>query len=105
MLMKMKGGLEQSRLDHVYDPRARDRETVVTNVRAQLDGLTEDQSIMSKVESKDLVLVGAFYEISSGIVDFFDEVSANDEPAVPGVGGYSATRSSHAPGVPFSHYC
>jgi carbonic anhydrase len=78
MLTKMKSGLDQSRLEHVYDPRARDRETVVTNVRAQLNSLTEDQSIMSKVRSEDLVVVGAFYEISSGIVDFFDEISSDD---------------------------
>eukprot|EP00450_Noctiluca_scintillans_P014417 CAMPEP_0194489564 /NCGR_PEP_ID=MMETSP0253-20130528/9062_1 /TAXON_ID=2966 /ORGANISM="Noctiluca scintillans" /LENGTH=59 /DNA_ID=CAMNT_0039330053 /DNA_START=82 /DNA_END=261 /DNA_ORIENTATION=- len=30
---------------------------------------------MSSVAAGELIVVGAFYEISSGIVDFFDEVA------------------------------
>ena len=37
---------------------------------------------MAKVEAGNLIIVGAFYEISSGIVDFFMQVS-QDEPDAP----------------------
>lgn len=32
--------------------------------------LVQDPVVRGKVESKELLLVGAFYEITSGIVDF-----------------------------------
>jgi carbonic anhydrase len=75
MLRMIKGGLDEGRLSQVQDPRAHDREAVVTNVKRQVEKLTEDEAIMSKVRSEELIIVGAFYEISSGIVDFFYEVS------------------------------
>jgi carbonic anhydrase len=75
MLKLIKKGLDVERLSKVQDARARDREAVVTNVKRQVEKLTEDEAIMSKVQSKELIIVGAFYEISSGIVDFFYQVS------------------------------
>jgi hypothetical protein len=74
-LQTLKAGLDEDRLCHVKDARAHDREAVVTNVRRQVEKLTKDKCIMSKVSSEELILVGAFYEISSGIVDFFLEVT------------------------------
>jgi len=85
MLMQIKKDLDEDRLFHIRDARAHDREAVVTNVRAQVERLTQDAAIMEKVHAKELIIVGAFYEISSGIVDFFHEVS--DVASPKGKGG------------------
>merc|ERR1712232_838365 len=74
-LFHLKAGLDEERLAEVHDPRAHDREAVVTNVKSQLATLTRDETIMKKVHNKELLVVGAFYEISSGIVDFFLEIT------------------------------
>ncbi|CAE8595828.1 unnamed protein product [Polarella glacialis] len=74
-LKMMKEGLNEHRLKHIHDSRAYDREAVITNVRRQVEGLCQDEAIMQKVEAKELIVVGCFYEISSGIVDFFMEVT------------------------------
>jgi len=75
-LMAIKEGLDVERLQSAQDPRAHDREAVVTNVNHTLLKLQEDESIMRRVKTGDLMLVGAFYEISSGIVDFVKEIEA-----------------------------
>eukprot|EP00658_Telonema_sp_P-2_P000574 TRINITY_DN10220_c0_g2_i1.p1 TRINITY_DN10220_c0_g2~~TRINITY_DN10220_c0_g2_i1.p1 ORF type:complete len:308 (+),score=70.50 TRINITY_DN10220_c0_g2_i1:248-1171(+) len=80
LLKNIKVGLDEDRLQHVHDPRAHDREAVVTNVCRQVESLTRDESLMSKVRSKELIVLGAFYEISSGIVDFFHKVSGSEQP-------------------------
>merc|ERR1712217_127253 len=74
-LLNLKEGLDLERLAQVQDPRARDRESVVTNVKSQLYAITRDETIMKKVKAKELIVAGAFYEISSGIVDFFLEIT------------------------------
>eukprot|EP00656_Telonema_subtile_P054390 TRINITY_DN8123_c0_g1_i3.p1 TRINITY_DN8123_c0_g1~~TRINITY_DN8123_c0_g1_i3.p1 ORF type:complete len:393 (-),score=76.54 TRINITY_DN8123_c0_g1_i3:144-1322(-) len=84
MLKGIKTGLDEERLLHVHDPRAHDREAVVTNVRRQVETLSRDESIMSKVRSQELIVLGGFYEISSGIVDFFHQVSEVDSIVSPG---------------------
>merc|ERR1719379_404117 len=77
-LLMLKDGLDMDRLSQVTDARAQDREAVVTNVRRQVEQLASDTCIMSKVHSNELILAGAFYEISSGIVDFFWEVNSKN---------------------------
>jgi carbonic anhydrase len=74
-LMSLKDGLDFRRLKNIEDTRAHDREAVISNVKQQVMALTRDPSIMKKVADKELLIVGGFYEISSGIVDFFSEVS------------------------------
>ncbi|CAE8598758.1 unnamed protein product [Polarella glacialis] len=69
-LKMLKRGLDEQRLKNVHDARAYDREAVITNVRRQVEGLCRDAAIMKKVQNEELILVGCFYEISSGIVDF-----------------------------------
>eukprot|EP00747_Dinoflagellata_sp_TGD_P183471 gnl/TRDRNA2_/TRDRNA2_38370_c0_seq1.p1 gnl/TRDRNA2_/TRDRNA2_38370_c0~~gnl/TRDRNA2_/TRDRNA2_38370_c0_seq1.p1 ORF type:complete len:342 (+),score=73.72 gnl/TRDRNA2_/TRDRNA2_38370_c0_seq1:102-1127(+) len=78
VLQKLKVGLDADRLTTIQDHRARDREAVVLNVRRQLEALSLDSNIMAKVNSNQLILVGAFYEISSGIVDLFYEVTKGE---------------------------
>eukprot|EP00929_Paragymnodinium_shiwhaense_P002188 TRINITY_DN10239_c0_g1_i1.p1 TRINITY_DN10239_c0_g1~~TRINITY_DN10239_c0_g1_i1.p1 ORF type:complete len:393 (+),score=103.17 TRINITY_DN10239_c0_g1_i1:67-1179(+) len=87
LLNSLKGGLEHKRLEGIHDGRAYDREAVVTNVRRQIEQLAGDDGIMAKVVSGELLVVGAFYEISSGIVDFFSEVTVSSPP-------YSARASA-----------
>eukprot|EP00933_Yihiella_yeosuensis_P021895 TRINITY_DN1726_c0_g1_i2.p1 TRINITY_DN1726_c0_g1~~TRINITY_DN1726_c0_g1_i2.p1 ORF type:complete len:535 (-),score=110.00 TRINITY_DN1726_c0_g1_i2:242-1846(-) len=84
----LRAGLDLDRLSLVQDARAHDREAVITNVRRQVEGLCKDETIMGKVSKQELIVVGAFYEISSGIVDFFMEVteapgSGDDFPEAP----------------------
>merc|ERR1719203_930988 len=75
-LKNIRAGLDAPALQRLQDPRALDREAVATNVKRQVERLQKDEGIMAKVRGGDLILVGAFYEISSGIVDFITEVSA-----------------------------
>eukprot|EP00929_Paragymnodinium_shiwhaense_P110707 TRINITY_DN778_c0_g5_i1.p1 TRINITY_DN778_c0_g5~~TRINITY_DN778_c0_g5_i1.p1 ORF type:complete len:224 (-),score=50.61 TRINITY_DN778_c0_g5_i1:397-1068(-) len=82
LLNGLKGGVEHRRLQSIQDPRAYDREAVATNVRRQVELLAGDEDIMSKVASGDLIVTGAFYQISSGIVDFFSELDSSSTPRV-----------------------
>jgi len=79
LLKGLRGGLNLGRLSKVKDAKSHDREAVVTNVKRQVEKLTEDPVFMDKVRSGELIIVGAFYEISSGIVDFFHEVSEDTD--------------------------
>lgn len=81
LLKGMRRGLEAADLARVQDVKAADREAVTTNVRTQVETLTRDRGIMEKIGRGDLIMLGAFYEISSGIVDFFHEVSGKETQA------------------------
>merc|ERR1719382_566283 len=74
-LKSIKDGLDEQRLAHVRDAKAYDREAVVTNVKHQVLQLSGDQAFAAKIRAKEIILIGAFYEISSGIVDFFCDAS------------------------------
>jgi carbonic anhydrase len=54
----------------IRDMRARDREAVICNVREQVKTLAKDPGMAAKVADGSILIVGAFYEISSGMVDF-----------------------------------
>jgi len=79
LLTGLKSGLDQQKLMPMSDTRASDRESVTANVRHQVEKLADDAGVMGKVEKGELLLLGAFYEISSGIVDFFHEVDAQTD--------------------------
>lgn len=83
LLKNMRRGLAAANLASVQDAKAADREAVTTNVKAQVESLTRDDGIMAKVRDGELMMVGAMYEISSGIVDFFHEVSGKEEHGPP----------------------
>ena len=74
-LKDIKAVLDVEQLANAKDHRAYDREACVANVYNGLDALTADPDIMKRVKNKELILLGCFYEISSGIVDFLKEVS------------------------------
>merc|ERR1712083_890886 len=59
--------------EKLEDERALDREAVTCNVKRQVETLCRDKSIVGKVRSEELLIVGGFYELSSGIVDFFSQ--------------------------------
>mmetsp|Transcript_72353 Transcript_72353/g.200548 ORF Transcript_72353/g.200548 Transcript_72353/m.200548 type:complete len:305 (-) Transcript_72353:238-1152(-) len=80
-LKSIKVGLSQDRLAGLNDSRALDREAVTRNVKSQVERLTKDKGLMVNVRKQNLMIVGGFYEISSGIVDFFHEVSGDDQSA------------------------
>lgn len=79
VLGTIKAGLDEDRLQHVHDARAFDREAAITNVRLQVARLSRNAAIMQKVREQKLILVGCFYEISSGIVDFIMEITGAPE--------------------------
>jgi carbonic anhydrase len=92
VLKEIKSVLEKStHMNQILDARARDREAVAANVANQVAILAEDPAIMAKIEAGNLKIVGAFYEISSGIVDFFHLVAQEvpGEPFKPSPGVHS----------------
>jgi carbonic anhydrase len=80
LLSQVKENLNEDRINMIEDYKARDREAVVTNVKKQVEKLSLDTGIVNHVNHDELLIVGAFYEISSGIVDFFHEVSIDQLP-------------------------
>jgi len=75
LLKYLRLGLQPDQLSCVSDARARDREAGVSNVQFQVAQLARDKSVMAAVRNKELMVAGAFYEMSSGIVDFLAEIS------------------------------
>lgn len=61
-----------SSIPKIRDARARMREAVVANVRAQVALAKENPTVKAAVARNDLAVIGAFYEISSGQVDFLE---------------------------------
>ncbi len=59
-------------LPDIRDPKARMREAVMANVRQQVALAKENPVIKEAVSKNQLTVVGAFYEISSGQVDFLE---------------------------------
>eukprot|EP00450_Noctiluca_scintillans_P028773 CAMPEP_0194549998 /NCGR_PEP_ID=MMETSP0253-20130528/95489_1 /TAXON_ID=2966 /ORGANISM="Noctiluca scintillans" /LENGTH=438 /DNA_ID=CAMNT_0039397433 /DNA_START=45 /DNA_END=1362 /DNA_ORIENTATION=- len=96
----IKSGLDGNRLSMVYDQRARDREAVVVNTKHQIDMIRRDREIMKIVAKEELIVVGAFYEISSGIVDFFEEVAAPTTETAVSTRDRANSRSHIAQAVP-----
>jgi len=71
VLQNIKSNLNIPELNAISDGRSRDREAIVLNTSNQVKKLQQNQVFAEKVQSGDLLICGAFYEISSGIVDFF----------------------------------
>ena len=70
--MKQDMEAQHKHLDVIRDQRARDREAVIVNVRVQLEVLSRNKMIQKKVHDGELLVVGAFYEITSGVVEFME---------------------------------
>jgi carbonic anhydrase len=70
-----------SNLPRIRDSKARMREAVIANVRMQVHQLKKNQVILEAMQKNQIAVIGAYYEISSGAVDFFEteqELSIDD---------------------------
>ncbi len=56
----------------IRDDKARMREGVVANVRLQVQNIKRSASIQRAIGSRKIAVVGAYYEITSGAVDFVE---------------------------------
>ena len=61
-----------SGIPDIRDPKAKMREAVMANVRKQVALAKENPVVKAAVAKNELAVVGAFYEISSGQVDFLE---------------------------------
>lgn len=61
-----------SKLPKIRDEKAKLREAVVANVRQQVFNLKKQPAIQAAIAKNKIAVVGAFYEITSGAVDFFE---------------------------------
>ena len=60
------------KLPAIRDEKAKMREAVIANVRVQVQNLKKVKFIQDAIRSKKIAVIGAFYEITSGAVDFFE---------------------------------
>ena len=56
LLKSIKRGLDETRLAHVSDSKAKDREAVVSNVKVQVEALLMNEVIQEKVKSQELIV-------------------------------------------------
>lgn len=61
-----------SKLPRIRDSKARMREAVIANVRRQVHELKKNPVVIDAMHNKEIAVIGAYYEISSGAVDFFE---------------------------------
>jgi carbonic anhydrase len=61
-----------SKIPKLRDEKAKMREAVVANVRQQVFNIKKEPAIQKAIAIKKIVVVGAYYEITSGAVDFFE---------------------------------
>ena len=61
-----------SNLPRIRDYKARMREAVIANVRLQVHNLKQNQVVEEAIKKQQIAVIGAFYELSSGAVDFFE---------------------------------
>ena len=61
-----------SSIPKIRDEKAKMREAVIANVRQQVFNLKKQPAIQAGMASNKIGVVGAYYEITSGAVDFFE---------------------------------
>ncbi len=59
-------------LPAIRDQKARMREAVISNIRLQVYRLNQNPTIVAAIQRGQIKVIGAFYEIGSGAVDFLD---------------------------------
>lgn len=60
------------KLPSIRDEKAKMREAVIANVRGQVQNLKRVKFIQDAIRTKKIAVIGAFYEITSGAVDFLE---------------------------------
>ncbi len=63
-----------AQLPPLVDSKARMREAVIRNVRWQVQQLRKTPVIAEALKRKEIAVIGTFYEISSGAVDFIEDI-------------------------------
>jgi carbonic anhydrase len=61
-----------SSIAKIRDEKARMREAVIANVRQQVANIKKQPAVQAATASNRIAVVGAYYEITSGAVDFFE---------------------------------
>jgi carbonic anhydrase len=61
-----------SSIPKIRDEKAKMREAVIANVRQQVANVKKQPVIQAAIASNKIAVVGAYYEITSGAVDFFE---------------------------------
>ncbi|CAN5369694.1 carbonic anhydrase [soil metagenome] len=61
-----------SKIPKIRDEKAKLREAVVANVRQQVHNLKKVKFVQDAIARGKIAVIGAFYEITSGAVDFFE---------------------------------
>ena len=61
-----------AKIGKIRDEKAKLREAVVANVRQQVQNLKKVKFVQNAIASGKIAVIGAFYEITSGAVDFFE---------------------------------
>lgn len=59
-------------LPKIRDEKAKTREAVISNVRLQVNNLKQNSTIQAGIKRGQIGVVGAYYEITSGAVDFLE---------------------------------
>ncbi len=59
-------------LPKIRDEKAKTREAVIANVRLQVNNLKQNSTIQAGIQRGQIGVIGAYYEITSGAVDFFE---------------------------------
>jgi len=72
LLMDIKGGLDETKWVHLHGA-AKSREAVVNNVAVQVAKLKQNEIIAPMLADGSMILKGAFYSMTSGIVDFLPD--------------------------------
>lgn len=63
-------------LKKIRDPRARAREAAAVNTLAQVRTVVEDVQMRAMVDSGELLVVGATYDMTTGVVEFYEPLPA-----------------------------
>jgi carbonic anhydrase len=61
-----------AKLPAIRDAKARMREAAIANVRLQVCRMNENPTVKSAVETGEMRVIGGYYELGSGAVDFFE---------------------------------
>ena len=61
-----------SKVPKIRDEKAKMREAVIANVRQQVSNLKKVKFIQDAIAANRIAVIGAFYEITSGAVDFLE---------------------------------
>ncbi|WP_426061097.1 carbonic anhydrase [Hymenobacter sp. B1770] len=60
-------------MPNIRDPKAKKREAVVANVLYQKEQLKKNPVVAEAIRTGKIIVVGAYYDISSGAVDFYED--------------------------------